>query len=91
MISRSVYGMIRQENQKPMKMVIQVKLIQFVTLLMEIHQHLFMGSQDRIMKSQNQMVIHVLFFQFVTFLNGNTLAPCNNDNSICLWDVKTVK
>ncbi|CAD8190611.1 unnamed protein product [Paramecium octaurelia] len=69
------YGMLRQENQKPMKMVIQVQLTQFVTLLMQIHQHLVIIISLSIygmLRQENykpfKIVIQIWFIQFVTVL-----------------------
>ncbi|CAD8215590.1 unnamed protein product [Paramecium octaurelia] len=50
-----------------------------------------MGSLDRIMKSQNQMVIQVAVLSICYSPNGNTFASGSHDKSICLWDVKPGK
>ncbi|CAD8215492.1 unnamed protein product [Paramecium octaurelia] len=67
--------MLRQDIKKPNQMVILIQLIQFVTLLMVLHQHLVveitlsvygMLRQDN--KKPNQMAIHQQFIQSISHL-----------------------
>ncbi|CAD8159464.1 unnamed protein product [Paramecium octaurelia] len=75
MITLSVYGMLRQDNKKHNQMVIRKQFYQFVSLLMELHQHLVvmitlsvsgMLRQDN--KQLNQMAIHQQFIQSISHL-----------------------
>ncbi|CAD8192316.1 unnamed protein product [Paramecium octaurelia] len=74
-ISLSVYGMLRQDNKKPNQMVIQMGLIQFVTLLMVLYQHLVVmiglsvyGMQKHQRKYLNQIVIIKICLPSLTYL-----------------------
>ncbi|CAD8215459.1 unnamed protein product [Paramecium octaurelia] len=88
--SLSVYGMSRQDNKKPNQMVIHVQLIQFVILLMEIHQHLVVGIIQSVygiqLDGHSSTVYSVNFSP-----DGNTLVSGSDDHSIRLWNVQTSK
>ncbi|CAD8215579.1 unnamed protein product [Paramecium octaurelia] len=95
-ISLSIYGMLKQENNMPNQMVIQVLFFQFVTLLMVLHQHLVvmispsvygMLRQDN--KKPNQIVINMQFYQFVTLLMVLHQRLVVMISLFRLWDVKT--
>ncbi|CAD8191477.1 unnamed protein product [Paramecium octaurelia] len=107
LLSQWKYISILQDYEKPNQMVIQIKQIQFVTLLMEIHQNLAvmiksirygmlisiygMLRQDN--QKPNQIVIQMQLIQFVTLLMEihQHLVIMISLSFYLLWDVKIGK
>ncbi|CAD8215568.1 unnamed protein product [Paramecium octaurelia] len=87
----SDYGTLLQDNKKPNQMVIHMLLIQFVTLLMVLLQHLVIllwdvktGQQQAKLDGHQQAVYSICYSP-----DGNTLASGSDDHSIRLWNLKT--